>query len=163
MSERDDRPIVVGVDGEETGQRALRWALAEGARRGCPVRVVHAWAFEPMTDFMWATSKDLHDRSAELLRFQVEAATRGMTELPEIVRLSLEGHPGRVLTEAAADAAMLVVGSHRGGLLREMVLGSVSADCVHHATCPVVVIPASIPVPQARTEGAGEQAEVATS
>jgi nucleotide-binding universal stress UspA family protein len=41
--------IVVGVDGSESGMRAISWALHEAVLRGLPVRLVHVmprWAFE---------------------------------------------------------------------------------------------------------------------
>ena len=37
--------IVVGVDGSEGGNIALRWAVEEGARRGWPVAAVLAWDY----------------------------------------------------------------------------------------------------------------------
>ncbi len=53
----------------------------------------------------------------------------------------VEGHPAAVLIEVAAEADLLVVGSRGLGGFRGMLLGSVSAQCVHHARCPVVVVP----------------------
>jgi hypothetical protein len=52
----------------------------------------------------------------------------------------VHGFPARVLPEMARDADLLVVGSHGRGALTEMLLGSVSHGCVHHAPCPVVVV-----------------------
>jgi nucleotide-binding universal stress UspA family protein len=51
------------------------------------------------------------------------------------------GRPGEELAKLSADAEMLVVGSHGHARVAEVMLGSVSSYCVHHSTCPVVVIP----------------------
>jgi hypothetical protein len=48
----------------------------------------------------------------------------------------------------AADADLLVVGRQGHSWLAEKLLGSVSAYCVRHATCPVVIIPAHKTVEQ---------------
>jgi len=45
-----------------------------------------------------------------------------------------------VLLDAAAGADLLVVGSRGYGGFAEALLGSVGQHCVHHATCPVVII-----------------------
>jgi nucleotide-binding universal stress UspA family protein len=108
---------------------------------------VHAWFYEPITDFRGISSQQVHQESLAMLRREVEQATSGMTDVPPITQNSVQGDPTNVLTEVARGAAMLVVGRHRGGLLRHAVLGSVSAVCVRHATCPVVVIPAAVSQP----------------
>jgi nucleotide-binding universal stress UspA family protein len=40
----------------------------------------------------------------------------------------------------AADADLLVVGTHGSGALKQLILGSVSNYCAHHSTCPVVLV-----------------------
>ena len=52
----------------------------------------------------------------------------------------LTGHPAYELAQYAKDADLLVVGSRGHGGFVGALLGSVSDHCVHHATCPVVVI-----------------------
>jgi nucleotide-binding universal stress UspA family protein len=145
MTGQQHLPIVVGVDGHETGRRALEWAVREAQTRNCPVQVVHAWTFDPMADYFTETSsQQAHQDSLAMLRREVQRATEHMTDIPPIAQNSVEGDPTRILPELARGAAMLVVGRHQGGLVRQALLGSVSAACVRHATCPVVVIAAAV-------------------
>ncbi|HEX5294163.1 MAG TPA: universal stress protein [Streptosporangiaceae bacterium] len=50
------------------------------------------------------------------------------------------GVASQVLLDAARAADLLVVGSRGHGGFAEALLGSVSQHCVHHASCPVVII-----------------------
>jgi nucleotide-binding universal stress UspA family protein len=51
---------------------------------------------------------------------------------------AISGRPSS--PDAAAEADLLVIGNRGHGALVEALLGSVGQQCVHHATCPVVVI-----------------------
>lgn len=57
MTEQERPRIVVGIDGFETGRRALGWALREALIRDCALHVVHAWVFDPMADFFTETEE----------------------------------------------------------------------------------------------------------
>ena len=50
------------------------------------------------------------------------------------------GDVAEELVRASQDADMLVVGSRGGGGFARLLMGSVSSQVVHHASCPVVVI-----------------------
>ncbi|MGW4395945.1 universal stress protein [Amycolatopsis nivea] len=52
----------------------------------------------------------------------------------------VKGHPAEVLTEAAKDADLLVMGSREHGEFTGMLLGSVSQHCVQHVQGPVLVV-----------------------
>ena len=57
-----------------------------------------------------------------------------------VTTLVAEGNPARALLDAAESADLLVVGSRGHGGFTGVLVGSVSQQCVHHATCPIVVV-----------------------
>ncbi|EWM10241.1 universal stress protein [Kutzneria sp. 744] len=130
--------IVVGVDGTEVSQKALAWAVREGEVRHTSVHVVHAWRFDPMTDLL--PGQQIKEDSTALLEREVAVVT-GRPRSDDISYSSVQGDAARVLHEVSEGADMLVLGSHRRGPVGELLLGSVSRECVRHATCPVVVVP----------------------
>ena len=139
------RRIVVGVDGSDSSLEALRWGVRYASLTGASVDAVTAWEYPApvggwgmaplgmldQTDFGAIAAQQLEDLVAQL-----GAAGRGVV----IRQLAREGNPARVLLDASQDADLLVVGNRGRGGFAGLLLGSVSQHCVHHATCPVVVI-----------------------
>jgi nucleotide-binding universal stress UspA family protein len=137
--------IVVGVDGSDSSQAALRFALSEARLRGAGVRAVAVWhlpvaayggAFVP-PDPGLASELEPAARTT-LERALADAGDHADVEVEPVVR---EGAPARVLLEEASEADLLVVGSRGLGGFRGLLLGSVSQQCSHHAPCPVVIVP----------------------
>jgi nucleotide-binding universal stress UspA family protein len=143
-----DSAVVVGFDGSPAAGEALRYALAEGIRRGRPVRVVAAftspesWAFadgvyplvEP--DEMVRAMTDDARLTVDELRNDLDERLRAVP----VEVMAVPGPPSAVLREAARGAALVVVG-HRGrGGIRSALLGSVGLSVVLHAPCPVTVV-----------------------
>jgi nucleotide-binding universal stress UspA family protein len=143
------KTIVVGVDGSEAGRRALRWALEEAARIGAEVQAITAWSFEVSVVPGVNDPFTAAERAGKFLADDVAAVTAG--DGASVVQRTVEGPAAEMLVGAAADAALLVVGSHRHGRFFEAILGSVTAGCLRHATCPVVVVPPEDGVPRRRS------------
>jgi len=155
--------VVVGVDGSAASERALAWAVEEAALRESTLAVVHSyevplvypmWATPPPDGPMWGVpppDEPLRDRlrqaaeklAADMLS-KVLASRPAAAGHVRTTSLAVEGPPAGALIEDAVgrSADLLVVGSHGAGALSRLMLGSVSNKVLHHAPCPVVVIPA---------------------
>jgi nucleotide-binding universal stress UspA family protein len=145
--------IVVGVDGSEASREALRWAVEEAKLRDARLVAVHAWSFVPAQPLgepgmLAMPAGDLagqlsaeSDAATTVLDDAVDAASGGAGV--EIEKKVVEGDPGEAIISAAADADLIVVGSHGRTGLTAALLGSVSRHVVDHAKCPVVVVKAA--------------------
>jgi nucleotide-binding universal stress UspA family protein len=147
------KAIVVGVDGSDASNRALRWAAEEAKLRGAPLVAVHAWTFVPAQPIgdpgMLAVPAGDLPGQLESERDAAEgvldtAAGEALSTAPgiEVERKLIEGDAAETLVAESASADLVVVGSHGRSGLRAALLGSVSRHVVDHATCPVVVVKA---------------------
>jgi len=123
--------IVAGVDGSEESKVALRWAVQEARLRHAELHAVYAWA--PPSG----------PETAQERLESVVAETVGETAGVRLSRAAVEGDPTRVLVEAARDADLLVVGSRRQRAVGGAGGRSISKECVHQASCPVVIVRAA--------------------
>lgn len=139
----DDRvmeKIVVGVDGSEAAKDALDWALSR-ARSEDVLVLVHTWSIPAMSGFELPVSNltDFEVAAKRLVNNIV--AEIDVDDGPTIETDIRSGHAGLRLAALSADADLVVVGSRGYGGFKGMLLGSVSTYVVHHAKCPVAVIP----------------------
>jgi nucleotide-binding universal stress UspA family protein len=133
--------VVVGVDGSPGSIAALRFAVEEARLRGADLAAVSAWTLSLAGDvpggFVPSLREDFAKEAAEVLDDGLgQLDTTGIT----IERVVEEGTAARTLVEAAKGADMLVVGSRGRGGFAGLLLGSVSQQCAHHATCPVAIV-----------------------
>jgi nucleotide-binding universal stress UspA family protein len=131
------RQIVVGVDGSSGADAALRWAIREAHDRGGRVRAVVVYQPSPPV----VTEAQARGEAEATLATATSSATAMAAKLSIIGEIT-SGEPAAALVEAAADADLLVLGSHGHSRLHHTLLGSVTEICARTATCPVVVIPA---------------------
>lgn len=142
--------IVVGVDESPNAAQALRWAVEEGAVRHEPVTAVMAWGYiaqhnaEPNQPF----NPDYHEADARAVLTELVRRAVG-TESGVTQKLVCDLAP-RALLEAAHGATLLVVGARGVGGFEGLLLGSVSRQVLHHATCPVAVVRTSSHAPVTR-------------
>jgi uncharacterized protein len=151
---RHDHPrpgkVAVGIDGSFTSWDALRWAATEAQYRGAELKLVHV-AFLRSGTLPRNLPQDEGQMLARMLGEVLVGPLAGVTAsvAPEPAYRRTSGDPvetdeplGVVLARAAADADLLVVGSHGYGNVSGAVTGSVTNDCLTEARCPVVIIPA---------------------
>lgn len=140
--------IVVGVDGSEGSRQALRWAVEEAQVHSATVEAVHVFSYTSLfgysIDAVMVPVPPYEEVKASAAKVLDEVLE---TTVPddggvEIQRYVAEGAAASVLLTRATNADLLVVGTRGYGGFRGLLLGSVSHQCVTHAPCPVVVVPA---------------------
>jgi nucleotide-binding universal stress UspA family protein len=134
--------VVVGVDGSPASWRALRWATTHARRRGSRLHIVAAyrtpWLPAGFAAEVDPTAGEL-SRIEELVDEMVEMARRAA---PAIVvnGLAAWGSPVEVLTAAATDGSLIVVGNRGHSDVASLLLGATSLQLATHASAPVVVV-----------------------
>ena len=136
--------IVAGVDGSAVSIAALRWAIRQAAVTSGTVDAVIAWEF-PVAggSFGWAPTAPFDDTDySELAAKTLNAAVAEASPTPGVTvnQIVTEGNAAQVLLDAAKDVDLLVVGNRGHGGFADALIGSVSVRCLHHATCPVVIV-----------------------
>ena len=101
-----------------------------------PVRVTGgAWAIPNEEELA-----DYGRHALERLDSLLQAHARELAGV-EVERSAVHGAAAPVLLEAARGAAALVVGTRGHGGFVGLLLGSVTQQCAHHASCPFVIVP----------------------
>lgn len=138
---RERGVVVAGVDGSPSSRRALDWALRQAEATGMTIVAVLAWRAPTGygTGALVASGVEWAEEARIALESIVGPVSAAWPHVPVEQRV-LEGHPAEILLSQAEGADLLVVGSRGHGGFAGALLGSVSNSCVHHATCPVVVI-----------------------
>lgn len=145
---RQDGPVVVGVDGSPAGEAAIPFAFQAADIRGVPLVAVHTWTDQAITigwqaglATNWKTIRREHLKLLDERLAPVRARYPGVTVQPDV---AMDG-PARTLLEHARTAQLVVVGTRGRGGFRGLLLGSTSQALIHHAPCPVAVVPPARP------------------
>lgn len=134
--------IVCGVDGSPASRRALEWAVAEAVMREASLRVVTAWSGYGMEAISVVSTPEAAEREAGRCQQRVvDAVLAGVDKPPPVERVVVEDRPAHALVAASVDAELLVMGSHGHSGTHDRIAGSTSQRVLHHAACPVVLLP----------------------
>jgi nucleotide-binding universal stress UspA family protein len=136
-------PVVLGVAPDEV-PGPVEFAFAEARLRGVPVRAVRTWRY-PQTFPGEAVvppqeEAEINRRESEELEGVLAAARTSFPAVPVVTEVVLN-EPEAALVEASREACLVVVGARRRRGRHALPLGKVTQRVLHHARCPVVVVP----------------------
>ncbi|MBZ6082903.1 universal stress protein [Streptomyces olivaceus] len=146
-AEAAGREVVVGQQGEpEDSADVIGFAFEAAAARGATVRAVRAWALP--TVFTYSPgSMALADEAGGLEQYERKALGEALgpwrerfPDVPVVEHVEM-GSAGQVLLSVAANAQLMVVGRRARRTAVGARIGSVAHGVLHHAACPVAVVP----------------------
>jgi nucleotide-binding universal stress UspA family protein len=122
--------------------------MREAALRKVPLTVlaVHEvmasyWTGNPVT--VPGDTPELEKTRVAAEQVVAEAAEGLGGEKPQVTVTAINGFAAKALIDASADSDLIVVGNRGGGGFPRLSLGAVASQVVHHAHCPVVVVPSA--------------------
>ncbi|MFJ6084811.1 universal stress protein [Streptomyces sp. NPDC092369] len=141
------REIVVGQQGDpEDSAATLEFAFETAAARGAAVRAVRAWTLPPVFAYSPGSMK-LLDEAGGLEPYEKKALAAALQpwrerfpDVPVVEHIEM-GSAGQVLLSVAARAQLMVVGRRARRTAVGARIGSVAHGVLHHADCPVAVVP----------------------
>ncbi|WP_372404529.1 universal stress protein [Streptomyces luteireticuli] len=133
--------VLVGL-ASEADTDAVRFGFQEARRRGAALRVLHAWQYPavPPGAGPWEDTGLQHTREAAVPAFATAVLREEYPDVEVRTEAVYEG-AGRALVEASAEADVVVLAAHRPRHPLGLQLGPVTHAVLHHAHCPVTLIP----------------------
>lgn len=135
-------PTVIGVayDGSDESAAALRYGVALAAG-GAAIRLIGAFDATLHLSDPAAPLYGMPSYLGEIRLGARQALEQAAAAVPGGAQSELlEGSPAICLSRASQGVDLLLLGSHRQGPLRRIMLGSVSSRLIDHVACPVLVL-----------------------
>ncbi|MET7916679.1 universal stress protein [Streptomyces avermitilis] len=140
-------PVVLGLDLGHPADRLVAYAFEAAAVRSAPLHVVHTWTTLPPTGRAPGAPLPGDAAEREETAEREEDARRTLTttlrpwrhKFPgtDVLERVIPGHPGHHLLRASIRAGLLVIGRRTSA----PGLGRAARSLIHHAGCPVAVVP----------------------
>ena len=128
--------IVVGLADDTSSDRALRRAAELAVDTGASLTIVHAWRTASRSvQSLWRAREAHEERLARAVRL-----ARVGHEALRIAAALHEGPPGDALRAAARDASLVVLGTHRAGILPALIHGSLADEVLENARTPLCIV-----------------------
>jgi nucleotide-binding universal stress UspA family protein len=136
--------VVVGVDGSESSQAALRWASLEAQEHQAELVALLAWRppppeIAPPSIPPLGLDTYAQGQAEQILADTLAAVFGGEPPVPVTAQVA-EGPAAKLLIEASRTADLVVVGTRGHGGFAGLLLGSVSQQVAAHAACSVTVV-----------------------
>jgi nucleotide-binding universal stress UspA family protein len=140
------KPLMLATDGSPTAEKATEVAIDLARVLDTELVIVSVWdiaytavGFAPMP----ITGEFAMAGEEEAQKIVAEAAVRAEEAGVEAQTVVVRGFPVDEICGAAKrfSPRFLVLGSHGWGVVKRALFGSVSTGVLHHATCPVLVVP----------------------
>lgn len=135
------------VDGSEVSYRAIDKALSLAGKLGSDITVIHVMEDIPLTHIqsqklledLWEISMACKQQGQDILLKCSTIATKKKLNIKTVL---LQGNPSTVILVFSKkhNHDLIIMGSRGMGKFRELVLGSVSSNVLHHSSCPVMII-----------------------
>lgn len=135
--------IVVGVDGSESSQAALTWAIRMAQGMGSKVTAVHALGVPSFFPAPFGVPVQYDEGWREDMKREFEKWCEPLKASGVGYQTVMEtGRPASVIAEVAErdDADVIVVARRGRGEVAELLLGSVSHELALHSKRPVLLI-----------------------
>ncbi|MEU9028171.1 universal stress protein [Streptomyces sp. NPDC048383] len=135
--------VLVGVR-DEHDLDCVRYAAREAELRKASLRLLHVWnLLESVGDVvsMLDDVEEISDRHAHRLSVMAELIREEFPDLTVYADLEKSFSVAGVLAEASRGEDLLVVGGRRSPGYIGRTLGHVTHSLLHHASCPVLLIP----------------------
>lgn len=140
----DGGDVVVGLRLHRPCEELFEFAFAAAERRGAALRAIHSRTLPAQSYAPWGVdpdaARDLADEVAGELRRAMGPWRKRFPGVRAIEDIALES-PARAVVRSAKGAGLLVLGRRRKGPALVPRIGPVVHAALHHADCPVVVVP----------------------
>jgi len=139
------RDVVLGLDLGDPCDEVIEFAFEAARTRGARLRVLHAW--QPPAPFALGPGEiglvEGPRRAEEWHGFMTAVLQVWREKYPgvEVVETVVQGRPQSPLIRAASGASLLVVGRRMAVRPALAHTGPVTHAVIHHAGCPVAVVP----------------------
>jgi nucleotide-binding universal stress UspA family protein len=139
--------LLVPLDFSDATERVAEAAAQLAAKLAARITLLHVAPPDPAFVGYEAgpqsvrdnVAKQLHEEHKRLQAVEKQCAQRGLS----VTALLVQGFPSeKILSECERmQADLIVMGSHGHGMLRHLLVGSVTDGVLRKARCPVLVVP----------------------